>query len=1152
MRHSVNILFGQDLADSACALKKYALNYGEVVVNDYFNLIHWLQTDNGDIKLSSIKRVEVDDDEFIAGQDDKVQVTPETQTIAAEDKIALLTDYFDNLCRSTITSGNTGDYTQLHFCLYFTLYEPELWQQAKLLVETLKSLKNRETHIDLVGFSDDLSCAIHGEEPEFIKGKRKREIATKATIREIVKYRHENQGNIYHFIVMQNTQTGGVSLNLSKESFIRVIGEYAMLCIENYQAVFGIAPPESDLQSFGLSVLHFDRYYFVEYLLHKAYIFAMEREGIFEDKVDINLALNKANDILRERQTILSHFLETEISPRMRKSENTDQIVQDSVPLLNDKLADLEKHCDDIINDMSLSIPDKRAILAALFGFDDELFVNNVFADDMPIIDDLNSEAMKMYIDANNALLDGPLSSEAILSKRGESIEYNLPLIKQLHIEMQRRIGYIRDLESEKKSIENQIGNFSESKKCYIENGVIVVDGRKIRLLPAIDEEPLTESYTPRNITKTKSIDLRSRFNNVKDQGEQGSCLAFALTAVNEFILKNSSDRKEKKVLDLSEAFLYYNAREKAGDTQKDAGCTFRNAVDALVEYGICLEELCKYEDTLLTEKPAKRAYDDALSRRVKKALNVNHNIDDIRSALADGYPVIVSLNVLFPSFAECNRGFVHLPSEEEITKSSVGHSYHSMVIVGYDDEHKFFAVRNSWGTGFGDKGYCYIPYLYVSDKRLFHSACIISEVETGKTQAENEKSVLVFDETDANIRIELIKNAIAEENYKLNNNLIRYNALRTEYEQLKLTLKNSNNQVIIREATERRIELEIEDLEAQYSACKSEKYSKLEDFDYVMSKTVRRLALISLGILGVVLLLAYFVGWEVYKWDYTWYSFGTILLIVLVLFYLYFPYRKRLRDRLEEEFDEKLERIDGEIARKKQELKELRIRMFFAGHYLTKLFKVQSALEAKRLASESLLNNLKAWYKEEQNTLASLNAETQFPFIPLLRNEVLDKFFTKNSEQITDSIALCKTIVEISAVIVNQTINKTIINQSKKRIKQQCIAKIHPLLNGFNVYSAICDKSAKYDYLDVNQHFISTIISKLDEKSKVFLCDNGSILTLPNKLILIYSPTDEAEKNWIKYFPYYFSEQPNAVPLLSTDKLIIFRLTDLDISQIN
>ena len=38
------------------------------------------------------------------------------------------------------------------------------------------------------------------------------------------------------------------------------------------------------------------------------------------------------------------------------------------------------------------------------------------------------------------------------------------------------------------------------------------------------------------------------------------------------------------------------------------------------------------------------------------------------------------------------------------------------MKIVGYDDTKSWFIVANSWGKGWGDKGYCYIPYEFMQE----------------------------------------------------------------------------------------------------------------------------------------------------------------------------------------------------------------------------------------------------------------------------------------------------------------------------------------------------------------------------------------------------------------------------------------------------
>jgi C1A family cysteine protease len=38
---------------------------------------------------------------------------------------------------------------------------------------------------------------------------------------------------------------------------------------------------------------------------------------------------------------------------------------------------------------------------------------------------------------------------------------------------------------------------------------------------------------------------------------------------------------------------------------------------------------------------------------------------------------------------------------------------------VGYSDKQKRFIIRNSWGTGWGKKGYFTMPYAYLDDRDL-------------------------------------------------------------------------------------------------------------------------------------------------------------------------------------------------------------------------------------------------------------------------------------------------------------------------------------------------------------------------------------------------------------------------------------------------
>ena len=54
----------------------------------------------------------------------------------------------------------------------------------------------------------------------------------------------------------------------------------------------------------------------------------------------------------------------------------------------------------------------------------------------------------------------------------------------------------------------------------------------------------------------------------------------------------------------------------------------------------------------------------------------------------------------------------------------------HAVTAVGYDDFKECFIVRNSWGEGWGDKGYFYMPYQYISHPMLAQDFWAINWVE--------------------------------------------------------------------------------------------------------------------------------------------------------------------------------------------------------------------------------------------------------------------------------------------------------------------------------------------------------------------------------------------------------------------------------------
>ena len=1154
MRHSVHIMFGHNFAQAIKKLKIYTMKFGEDNHSPYFHAIHWEQSSQGDVMLSKAVPAKSPSDRFISGMEDLHYIEFDKETFPSAEKEDSVIQYFEDLRSNAITGSIKGDYTELHLCLYLPLFEPDLWNQAKTFIGWIKTLTH-PVHIDLVGFDTDMAGVLYCEEEKNITaGKRKERIQlVKDIVLDIIKYRKECPDGIFHFIVMQNNQSGGTSLNLDFEAFIRVIGEFALVCVEHYQLMFGVTPPVSDMQSFGISALFFDKFYFVEYLLRKTYLEAMSKEGVHQEEVDINLAFDKSKDFLKDRTMIFSQFYKDEVTKRINNKIPENKIVAEVAPLLKRKLDELENECDLFLSDKNYSIPEKRTILAALLGYDDELFVNIIYDEHAPIFDDLESETISLFINANNAILDSENPGNAILSKN--KIIYPLPMIKQKRVEMQKRVSYIRQLEEEVAKLESQSDNVTESKKCLIQNGFFILGENKYRLLPETIEEPLKENYVAHK-TDIHSIDLREKFNNIKNQKQQGSCLSFVLASIYEYILK-CNDAKET---DLSEAFLYYNAREKNGEESQDNGSQLQHSIEALAEFGICLEKLCNYKANIFNKKPDEEAYADALTRRVKKALNVKGNIEDIKSALSDGYPVAISVN-LYPSFGNNQLGFVTLPSEEEIADASSEDNYrHAMVITGFDDERKFFVVRNSWGISFGDQGYCYLPYSYITNNKLFHWACVITEVDVLKTNKKVIKTALRFDETNTNIRLAITTNLLNEEHLLLKSNEATYNGLKRDYESLKKSLQNPNNLTGLKNNTTKRLSLEKETLEKKWESTNEEKYNKIGIFDKLTNKTGFKISLIALGILLVVFLLSYFGAWKFVaqifeddvadsiKWQYIGYSMLAAAILVSFLF-LYIPYRAKKCKQLEQEYDDILTNLAIQKDKKEKELAEVNLKMHVAGNYLTNLFTLESSIIAKYHATYSFLNNLKTWSDEEKEALNTLRINSKLPFISLINNNVLDEFFNSQKNAIVKDISLCENIIGFSKKIQNNAINKDDLIQFQYKIKQNCVNKLLECIKDFNIYTHLCNKNVKFDFLD--QDASTEVLKELDERSKVFWYNNDMYAIDPQKLVFIYLPTDSAAKHWEQFHRTFFSVPPIAESVLSPYKVMVIQSVELNIQQL-
>jgi C1A family cysteine protease len=216
-----------------------------------------------------------------------------------------------------------------------------------------------------------------------------------------------------------------------------------------------------------------------------------------------------------------------------------------------------------------------------------------------------------------------------------------------------------------------------------------------------------------------KLVDLRNKFQSVYDQGTLGSCTANALCGLMGY---------DDPSLFGSRLFVYYNERKLENDISDDNGASLSDGIKTLQKYGVCSETEWPYDITKFTVTPSSQCYTDALKHKALQVKNIHNDVTSMKNALAQGYPFVVGI-VVYPSFETetvAQTGIVPMP--DPTLEESIGG--HAVVCVGYDDYKKCWIMRNSWGTGWGDAGYFYLPYLYLLDSSLASDLWNIISVE--------------------------------------------------------------------------------------------------------------------------------------------------------------------------------------------------------------------------------------------------------------------------------------------------------------------------------------------------------------------------------------------------------------------------------------
>jgi hypothetical protein len=430
--------------------------------------------------------------------------------------------------------------------------------------------------------------------------------------------------------------------------------------------------------------------------------------------------------------------------------------------------------------------------------------------------------------------------------------------------------------------------------------------------------------------------------------------------------------------------------------------------------------------------------------------------------------------------------------------------------------------------------------------------ACIVTEISYQNDIKiavsggnKGTKQTVQFNMNDAVIKSFVIRNLVDEEQVHLKKMQEEDAKVKIDYEMLMQTLAKQSVRTEIMEEHMGLLNEKIIALKKERDNINETERGKAlreHDSNTLKAKLYMIAAGVVLAIIWGVMSSFYntFTDWLQNDWCYILAGVFGVLTVFLMLYWWWAGSQRR---RLEIEYEEMTAELSERMHNLQNQANEQKMRMHVAGMVIDKLLTLKATIDKTYQGMKAYIGNLATWYKEEQKGLDVMEPLVKDPFIPLLSNDQLNKYFEDNKDEITKDMHLYE-------YFKGFRLDDEAIIAYKLKLKQNVLVYIKALLNEFTVFRHIFE-TKDYPYLDKEYASAKNLLPILDTKSVPFCQIRRTALIKPQARFLFIHTDAEEIHAWNATYPQYFNTTPISENIVSVYKIIGLRVQNLTIDEV-